>query len=344
VECQEQSDKDKDSQKFTHLSPMNLLHLMTSRQEWAIPIGCCILISIIRFMTFDRPSFATPVTESVETHIRIKPEWQKEMEQALPEWQKKCRFEDDFLLPLYKTSPNQQHDAKITLVSEFFNQSDSGMEAVRLNMKDNLHHGRFVFLIGDSKKDLDLLKTIAPLSEINMEVWYAPGGVTYRSLFAAATRYSGPFVVHNSDIGVGDMSGLLDACPNFDDVALFGSRVDIYPEGKGKNCTFHMGNGSFDAVVTNPKLFDCETINALQFKHNYWGAENVMGAFVPKGTKLNLCPRWRFSHYHNGKNTQRHKRPRVNAGDNNFYDFGDNDNRLSVVCDLEKLPHFEKTI
>mmetsp|Transcript_2408 Transcript_2408/g.3538 ORF Transcript_2408/g.3538 Transcript_2408/m.3538 type:complete len:343 (+) Transcript_2408:152-1180(+) len=323
---------------------MNLLHLMTSRQEWAIPIGCCILISIIRFMTFDRPSFATPVTESVETHIRIKPEWQKEMEQALPEWQKKCRFEDDFLLPLYKTSPNQQHDAKITLVSEFFNQSDSGMEAVRLNMKDNLHHGRFVFLIGDSKKDLDLLKTIAPLSEINMEVWYAPGGVTYRSLFAAATRYSGPFVVHNSDIGVGDMSGLLDACPNFDDVAFVGSRVDIHPDPKypvGKNCTSYMLRGSFDAVVTNPTSFDCEIINALQFKHNYWGAENAMAHFLPKGTKVNLCPRWRFSHYHNVTNAKRPLRPYVNAKENNFIGTYGNDDVLGLVCDLKKLPPFE---
>ena len=122
-------------------------------------------------------------------------------------------------------------------------------------MKNNLHHGRFVFLIGDSKKDLDLLKSIAPLSEINMEVWYAAGGVTYRHLFAAATRYSGTFVIHNSDIGVGDMSGLLDACPNLDDAALFGSRIDVYPDPgntEGANCTSYLLRGSFDAVVTNP--------------------------------------------------------------------------------------------
>jgi len=192
------------------------------------------------------------------------------------------------------------------------------MEAVRSNIRDNLHHARFVFLIGDSKKYLDILKSIVPLSEINMEVYYAAGGVQYRHLFSAATRYSGPFAVHNSDIAVGDMSVVIDACHNFDDAALVVSRYEVYegePSDEKQTCTYMMNLGSFDEFITNSKSFDCKLLNSLQFKHCFFGAENVMAALLPKTTIANLCPRWRSTHYHDTAVAVRPpRRVRINHG------------------------------
>ena len=95
----------------------------------------------------------------------------------VPEWQKQCRFKEHFLIPLYKSSLNNTRDVKITLVSEFFEVN----EAVRLNIENNIDHGRFLYVIGDSLKTLDKLISIAP-PEISMEVYYAPGGVDYRQI------------------------------------------------------------------------------------------------------------------------------------------------------------------
>mmetsp|Transcript_19571 Transcript_19571/g.27682 ORF Transcript_19571/g.27682 Transcript_19571/m.27682 type:complete len:265 (+) Transcript_19571:223-1017(+) len=249
--------------------------------------------------------------------------------------QKECRFEEHFLIPLYKSSLNNTRDVKITLVSEFFEVN----EAVRLNIENNIDRGRFLYVIGDSLKTLDKLISIAP-PEINMEVYYAPGGVNYRHLFAAATRYSETFVIHNSDIGVGDMSNVVDACSNFDDSALFGSRSDVYPEKDRlkKYCTYYMALGSFDAVVTNRKHFDCGTLNRFKLPLDYWGTENNMAYSVPKETKAHLCPHWVFRHHHNSKNRTRPSRPRISNGDNTWHNTYKNDEVLASVCDFDKLP------
>lgn len=253
-----------------------------------------------------------------------------------------CSFEDDFLIPIYKSNSSSHHDgkAKVTVVSEFYNAS-SVKRAMTQNIKDNdLSATRFIYLVGGSRNmQYQQLQSVLNVSFPAMKflnVYYAPGGVTYRHLFGAAMMYPQPFMIHNADIGIGNVSKILDACHHsFNNSAVVGSRVDVLEEGA--TCQKYFDWSSFDAYMTNREGLDCNFLNNMRFPPFYWGAENVVASQLPKQSIANLCPHWTFAHYHAAKALDRVHRIRINADVNSWTVKPNNAQILSAICNIEKL-------
>jgi len=304
-------------------------------------IAFFVALSVILVLRFLAPSFALLKAHGQdESNIIARPDplFEKTLYQKDP-WQ--CQFEDDFLIPLHKSDWSKS--LRVSFVSEFFDQSNHILDAMQANLRDNAHHARFIYLIGNSRKQLGSLKTIMPPETI-MDVYYAPGGVTYRHLFAAASLYPETFLIHNADIAVGNLTDLLEACnaeTSFDNAALVGSRLDVLR--KGATCQEYSGQGSFDTYLTNRKFIDCAFLNNMRFPPFYWGAENVVASQLPKKLIANLCPYWTFAHHHPGKEVassnsgERAHRTRINSVKNSWAGVKNNDQVLAKICDLGRL-------
>lgn len=301
------------------------------------------VLSVILVMGMIGASFSLS-QEQVDAHVerdtiaRHDPLFQEILYQKDP-WH--CHFEDDFLIPLHKSDPSKS--PRVSLVSEFFDQTSHILDAMQANLRDNSHHARFVYLIGNSRQQLANLTAIIPPETI-MDVYYAPGGVTYRHLFAAASLYPETFLIHNADIAVRNLTYLLDACnaeTSFDNAALVGSRLDVLR--KQATCQEYSGQGSFDTYITNRKFIDCAFLNNMRFPPFYWGAENVVASQLPKKLIANLCPHWTFAHHHPGKmvassnSGERAHRIRINSEKNSWTGVKNNEQVLAKICNLQRL-------
>ena len=251
-----------------------------------------------------------------------------------------CNFEDDFLIQLYNTSSNTGGSGggviNISIVSEYFQGNRESKTALLNNINKNRFHARFIYVVGESRRQLaTLLADIGPDPPPFLEVFYAPGGVTYRHLFGVATLFPDtPFLIHNADIDVGDASRLLNACSNLDEGVLVGSRTDILRPGA--NCREYKNNGSFDVYLTNSKDMDYNFLKNLRFPPSFWGAENVVASQIPKKYKANLCPYWQFDHHH--KSGLRDHRVRINSPSNSWA--GSSAQTLGRICNISTLESY----
>ncbi|CAJ1955481.1 unnamed protein product [Cylindrotheca closterium] len=245
-------------------------------------------------------------------------------------------------------------------------------QTVKDNIHDNAEHARFVFLVSGEgststfdamQMSYQTLKNIlakVPI-EIDAEILFAPGGVTYRHLFAAAMRFEEAFLVYNSDIAVGNLSLLLDSCgPNLDFGALVGSRTDTFRHANATKptCFEYMNMGSFDIFMTNRKGLlvkgdsKCSFLNNLRFPQYYWGAENVVAFLLSTRKRVaNICSRWIFRHMHESKtldvqrgprSRDRPNRIRINHQHNDWGGVETWMQNLSDTCNLDLLPPTEE--
>ena len=252
-----------------------------------------------------------------------------------------CSFEEDFLIQLYNSSNNTGGGVNISIVSEYFQGNPESKIALRKNIDKNRHQARFIYVVGESRQQVAALwADIGPDPPPFLEVFYAPGGVTYRHLFGVATLYpDSPFLIHNTDIDVGDTSKLLNACSNLDEGVLVGSRTDILRPGA--NCREYSDQGSFDVYLTNAKGMDCDFLSNLRFPPFYWGAENVVASQIPKKYKANLCPYWQFDHYHKSEAVAssdsgvREHRVRINSPSNSWV--GSSAATLGRICNISTM-------
>eukprot|EP00522_Entomoneis_paludosa_P015618 CAMPEP_0172449410 /NCGR_PEP_ID=MMETSP1065-20121228/8127_1 /TAXON_ID=265537 /ORGANISM="Amphiprora paludosa, Strain CCMP125" /LENGTH=357 /DNA_ID=CAMNT_0013201081 /DNA_START=213 /DNA_END=1286 /DNA_ORIENTATION=+ len=299
------------------------------------------------------------------------------------DWKTFCpQFERDLLITLFQSSFD--HDtAKVTIVSEFFRSTPYVALSIHENIQSNHHLAHFVFLVGDNpQSQLEELQSLVnnvlrdlSLTSLKYDIYYAPGGVTYRHLFAASMPYSiGPFLIHNADISLGNVQIILDSCPNndnLDNTLVVGSRNDIFRAAslvnkqkqrgsrlvKNKvNCEEYKQVGSFDVFYTNHNQIACHQLNNLRFPPYYWGAENVVASQV-KSHVANLCPYWNeFWHFHafdnntdatkiaSEQNSNRGSRIRLNHPVNSWHNPDPSNQLLKKACNVTMLKEYHENL